>query len=59
MDTVTVLGGGISGLAVGYYLGRDKCLIYEADSHYGGHVYSEDRGWLCLGRRAARVLHEE
>jgi protoporphyrinogen oxidase len=41
MDTVTVLGGGISGLAVGYYLGPDNCLIYEADSHYGGHVYSE------------------
>ena len=43
METVTVLGGGISGLAVGYYLGRDKCVIYEADSHYGGHVYSEEQ----------------
>jgi len=41
METVTVLGGGISGLAVSYYLGRDQCIIYEADSHYGGHVYSE------------------
>lgn len=42
MDKVTILGGGISGLAVSYYLGRDKSVIYEADSHYGGHVYSED-----------------
>ena len=22
---------------------RDKCVIYEADSHYGGHVYSEEQ----------------
>jgi protoporphyrinogen oxidase len=43
METVTVLGGGISGLAISYYLGRDKCLIYEADSRYGGHVYSEEQ----------------
>ena len=43
METVTVLGGGISGLAVGYYLGRDNCIIYEAESHYGGHVYSEEQ----------------
>jgi len=43
MDTVTVLGGGISGLAVAYYLGRDKCIVYEADSHYGGHVYSQEQ----------------
>jgi len=42
MDRVTVLGAGISGLAVGYYLGRDRSLIYEAASHYGGHVYSEE-----------------
>jgi protoporphyrinogen oxidase len=44
MDNVTVLGAGISGLAVGYHLGPEKCLIYEADSHYGGHVYSEEEG---------------
>src|SRR5580765_4442949 len=44
MATVTVLGGGISGLAVSYYVGHDKCTIYEADSHYGGHVYSEQQG---------------
>jgi protoporphyrinogen oxidase len=44
MNTVTVLGGGISGLAVGYFVGHDKCVIYEADSHYGGHVFSEEQG---------------
>src|SRR6476646_5696569 len=43
MERVTVLGGGISGLAVGHYLGADRCLVYEADSHYGGHVYSEEQ----------------
>jgi protoporphyrinogen oxidase len=43
MRGVTVLGGGISGLAVSYYVGHDKCVIYEADSHYGGHVYSEEQ----------------
>lgn len=44
MDAVTVLGGGISGLAVSYHLGHDNCVIYEADTHYGGHVYSEVQG---------------
>jgi protoporphyrinogen oxidase len=44
MNTVTVLGGGISGISVGYYVGPENCLIYEADSHYGGHVYSEEDG---------------
>jgi protoporphyrinogen oxidase len=43
MGTVTVLGAGISGLAVGYYVGHDNCIIYEADPHYGGHVYSEEQ----------------
>lgn len=43
METVTILGAGISGLATSYYAGHDRCVIYEADSHYGGHVYSEER----------------
>jgi len=43
MERVTVLGGGISGLAVSYYVGHDNCVVYEADAHYGGHVYSEER----------------
>lgn len=42
METVTILGAGIAGLAVSYYTGHDRCVIYEADSHYGGHVYSEE-----------------
>jgi protoporphyrinogen oxidase len=41
MQTVTILGAGISGLAVAYYLGRGRSIVYEADAHYGGHVYSE------------------
>jgi protoporphyrinogen oxidase len=43
MNTITVLGGGISGLAVSYFAGHDNCVVYEADSHYGGHVYSEEQ----------------
>lgn len=43
MRGVTVLGAGISGLAVSYYVGHDNCVVYEADSHYGGHVYSEEQ----------------
>jgi protoporphyrinogen oxidase len=40
METVTVLGGGMAGIAVSYHVGHDECVIYEADSHYGGHIYS-------------------
>lgn len=43
MGTAAVLGSGITGLAVSYYHGHDRCVIYEADSHYGGHVYSEQQ----------------
>jgi len=43
MQMVTVLGGGISGLAVSYYLGPGRSIVYEADAHYGGHVYSEEQ----------------
>jgi protoporphyrinogen oxidase len=44
MGTVTVLGAGIAGLSVSYYTGHDNCVVYEADSHYGGHVYSQEQG---------------
>jgi protoporphyrinogen oxidase len=44
MGSITVLGGGISGLATSYFVGHDKCIILEADPHYGGHVYSEEAG---------------
>jgi protoporphyrinogen oxidase len=43
METVTVLGGGITGLSASYYVGHDRCVIYEAEPHYGGHVYSEEQ----------------
>jgi protoporphyrinogen oxidase len=26
---------------VSLHVGHDQCVIYEADSHYGGHIYSE------------------
>jgi protoporphyrinogen oxidase len=40
---VTILGAGISGLSTSYHTGHDKCTIYEASAHWGGHTYSEVR----------------
>jgi protoporphyrinogen oxidase len=37
MDTATViLGGGISGIAANYFLGKEKAAIYELKEGYGG-----------------------
>ncbi|MGH7232563.1 MAG: protoporphyrinogen/coproporphyrinogen oxidase [Nitrospiraceae bacterium] len=43
MNTTTILGAGLSGLGTSFHVGHDKCVIYEAKSHYGGHIYSETR----------------
>lgn len=43
MGQVTILGAGISGLATAYHAGHDRCVIYEAKSHYGGHIRSTTR----------------
>jgi protoporphyrinogen oxidase len=40
---VVIIGAGVSGLSASYHLGHDKCEIYEAQSYYGGHCYSEVR----------------
>jgi protoporphyrinogen oxidase len=37
---VMVLGAGIAGLSTSYHLGHDRCRIYEANPHYGGHVHT-------------------
>ena len=42
--TTAILGAGISGLAASHHLGHESCRIYEASSHYGGHVFSEQVG---------------
>ncbi len=43
MKPTTILGAGISGVSTSYHTGHDKCVIYEAQNYYGGHVYSEVR----------------
>jgi protoporphyrinogen oxidase len=40
MGEVTILGAGISGLSTSFHIGHDRCQIYEAKPHYGGHVFS-------------------
>lgn len=36
--TFTILGAGIAGLGCSYYLGHEKCIIFEKNSYHGGHV---------------------
>jgi len=43
MKTVTILGGGLSGLTTSFHLGHETCVIYESASHYGGHIKSARR----------------
>ena len=52
MDTVTILGAGIAGIAASYHVGHDQCLIYEADGHYGGHGFLDGMGVIRAGRYA-------
>ena len=40
---VTILGAGMSGLSLSYHAGHDRCEIYEAKGHYGGHSASHTR----------------
>lgn len=40
MEQVTILGAGISGISTSFHIGHQKCRIYEAKPHYGGHVFS-------------------
>ena len=43
MRQVTILGAGIAGLSTAYHVGHDRSVIYEAKSHYGGHIASHTR----------------
>jgi len=40
MTHISILGAGISGLSTSFHVGHDRCLIYEAKPHYGGHIFS-------------------
>ena len=39
VNHITILGGGLAGLSVGYYAKKNKLpfTIYESDSHVGGN----------------------
>jgi protoporphyrinogen oxidase len=43
LKTATILGAGVSGLSTSFHVGHDRCVIYEAQDHYGGHSWSEPR----------------
>lgn len=43
MNQVTILGAGLSGLTTSHHVGHDRCVIYEAKPHHGGHVRSITR----------------
>ena len=43
MEQVTILGAGISGLSASFHIGHERCQIYEAKPHYGGHIFSFTR----------------
>lgn len=36
MNEVIVIGGGIAGIAAGYFFGKKKATVYEAQNRYGG-----------------------
>lgn len=37
---ITILGAGLSGISASYHLGHDNCLVFEKNTHPGGHIYS-------------------
>jgi predicted NAD/FAD-binding protein len=43
MSKIAIIGSGISGLGAAWFLRRDhEVVIYEADSHAGGHAHTVD-----------------
>ena len=38
--TIAILGAGLAGLSCSYHLGHKNCIIFEKNSHDGGHIYS-------------------
>lgn len=37
----TILGAGLSGIASSYFLGHEKCIVFEKSNYLGGHIHSE------------------
>ncbi|MBA2667056.1 MAG: FAD-dependent oxidoreductase [Trueperaceae bacterium] len=40
-DTIVILGAGLAGLSSSYHLGHDRCVLFEAKHHAGGHIHTE------------------
>ena len=38
----TILGAGLAGLSCSYHLGHENCILFEKNSHVGGHIYSHN-----------------
>lgn len=43
MRRYTILGGGLAGISASFHLGHDKCVVFEKNSRYGGHITSYEK----------------
>jgi Flavin containing amine oxidoreductase len=41
-SAVVIIGGGVAGLSVGYFLGGKDWLLLEKEDHFGGNAYQEE-----------------
>lgn len=40
---ITILGAGLAGLSCSYYLGHERCTLFERNPYAGGHIHSHRR----------------
>ncbi len=38
--SITILGAGLAGLSCSFHLGHENCILFEANSYPGRHIYS-------------------
>lgn len=43
MDNIIIIGGGLSGISASFFIGHQKCVLYEEKPYIGGHIYSHRR----------------
>lgn len=41
--TISILGAGLAGLSCSHFIGHDRCLVFERNSHVGGHIATHKR----------------